>query len=78
MTIRTYIASSITDENLILFADATRIPLHCPNLKSLFDKVKNSVTQLQSYRLSYKLSLRIEKYFYIGYLFPKTKHTRGN
>ena len=43
------IASSMTDENLILFADDTSVLLHDKNLKSLLDKAKSSLTKIQSW-----------------------------
>ena len=41
------IASSMTDDNLILFADDTSILLHDKNLKFLLDKAKSSLTKIQ-------------------------------
>ena len=51
------IASSMTDENLILFADDTLILFHDKNLKSLLDKAKSSLTKIQSWLLSNKLEI---------------------
>ena len=69
------IASSMTDENLILFADDTSILLHDKNLKSLIDKAKSSLTKIQSWFLTNKLSLSIEKSQYIVYRSSKRKLT---
>ena len=65
----------MTDENLILFADDTSILLHDKNFKSLLDKAKSSLTKIQSWFLSNKLSLSIEKSHCIFYRSSKRKLT---